>query len=84
MDKLKQGPDFVHLAVEHILLLLYRTLQDVLGRNPALPAAAGIQIHLLGPEGEGSAAACLHASTRPAGIHAHICTEQALHTTVRA
>ena len=52
MDTVKQGPDFVHLAVQHILLLLYRALQDVLDRDPSLPEAVGISKQLLTAPGE--------------------------------
>ncbi|KAK9799835.1 hypothetical protein WJX73_007321 [Symbiochloris irregularis] len=47
MDTVKQGLDFVHLCIQHILLLLFRTLQDVLDQNPTLAQKLGLADLLL-------------------------------------
>ena len=62
MDQVKQGLDFVHLCTQHILLLLFRTLQDVLDQNPALAQQLGLGDLLLPPSGAACSLAGLSAS----------------------
>ncbi|KAK9810742.1 hypothetical protein WJX73_004336 [Symbiochloris irregularis] len=42
MDILQQGPDFVHLGVQNILMLLYRAMFDVLAQNTLLADHLGL------------------------------------------
>lgn len=62
MDMLQQGPDFVHLGVQNILMLLYRAMFDVLAQNTLLADSLGLSRLLPASAGDDLSGNTMHSN----------------------